>query len=172
MPAQSPHLVFCTPERLATASFLKQLQSWHAARPFAYIVVDEAHLVAEQGHTFRPDYLRLGELRAALPDLAMLCFSATCNEFVRQCLSRVLALRSPRLFDADTSLVSKLCTTLEAKVILLEAFYAAVLQKYTFWSSLPILTACQHSRPQTRHHPVALSWPQRAVFMLHVGARS
>ena len=117
IPAQSPHLVFCTPERLATASFLKQLQCWHAGRPFAYIVVDEAHLVAEQGHTFRPDYLRLGELRAALPDLAVLCFSATCNEFVRQCLCSVLALRAPRLFDANTSLVSKLCTTFKAKVI-------------------------------------------------------
>ena len=46
-----PHLIFCTPERLATASFVQQLQAWHAARPFAYIVVDEAHLVAEQAYS-------------------------------------------------------------------------------------------------------------------------
>ena len=33
----------------------------------------------------------------------MLCFSATCNAFVRACLSRVLALRSARIFDASTA---------------------------------------------------------------------
>ena len=41
-------LLFCTPERLCFASFTQKLKDWHAARPFAYIVVDEAHLVAEQ----------------------------------------------------------------------------------------------------------------------------
>tara|TARA_B100002051_G_scaffold160173_1_gene151406 strand:+ start:711 stop:944 length:234 start_codon:yes stop_codon:yes gene_type:complete len=41
-------LLFCTPERLAVPSFAAKLKAWHAQRPFAYIVVDEAHLVAEQ----------------------------------------------------------------------------------------------------------------------------
>ena len=44
----APVLVFCTPERLCVASFARRLQAWHKLRPFAYIVVDEAHLVAEQ----------------------------------------------------------------------------------------------------------------------------
>ena len=64
----------------------------------AYIVLDEAHLVVEQGYTFRPDYLRLGSLRAAFPGVPIYCFSATCTAYVRQDLQALLRLRAPRHF--------------------------------------------------------------------------
>ena len=91
-------LLFTTPERLQGEDFAACLAEAHGREPLAYIVLDEAHLVVEQGYTFRPDYLRLGSLRAAFPGVPIYCFSATCTAYVRQDLQALLRLRAPRHF--------------------------------------------------------------------------
>ena len=91
-------LLFTTPERLQGEDFAASLADAHGREPLAYIVLDEAHLVVEQGYTFRPDYLRLGSLRAAFPGVPIYCFSATCTAYVRQDLQALLRLRAPRHF--------------------------------------------------------------------------
>ena len=92
-------LVFTTPERLQVDGFLADLLALHARQPVAYVVLDEAHMVSEQGHSFRPDYLKIGSVRAAFAGTPVYCFSATCTAFVRAHLTTLLGLREPRRFS-------------------------------------------------------------------------
>jgi ATP-dependent DNA helicase RecQ len=62
------------PERLAAGSVTGMLRRVGVSM----IAVDEAHCVSQWGHDFRPDYLRIGELRRAL-DVPLAAFTATAD---------------------------------------------------------------------------------------------
>ena len=68
-------LLYIAPERLAAGSALGMLQRVGVSM----IAVDEAHCVSQWGHDFRPDYLRIGELRRAL-NVPLAAFTATADE--------------------------------------------------------------------------------------------
>jgi ATP-dependent DNA helicase RecQ len=85
-----PALVFVSPERLQSTSFVRRL----ARLPVARIAVDEAHCVAEWGHDFRPEYGQLGALRDALP-APLIALTATAPPRVADEITRSLRLRDP-----------------------------------------------------------------------------
>ncbi|KIT17677.1 DNA helicase RecQ [Jannaschia aquimarina] len=72
-------LLYIAPERLASGGTARMLRRAGCA----LIAVDEAHCVAQWGHDFRPDYLRIGELRRAL-DVPLAAFTATADAETRE----------------------------------------------------------------------------------------
>jgi ATP-dependent DNA helicase RecQ len=82
-------LVLAAPERFASGAFRAAL----ARRQVALFVVDEAHCVAEWGHDFRPDYLRLHDAIAALGRPPVMAATATATPQVAQEIAQRLGLR-------------------------------------------------------------------------------
>jgi ATP-dependent DNA helicase RecQ len=83
-------LLFVAPERLASPAFRQALAR---ARP-ARLVVDEAHCISQWGHDFRPDYRRIGALRAEL-GVPAAAFTATATPDVRADIAVQLGLNDP-----------------------------------------------------------------------------
>src|SRR6056297_3654886 len=71
-------LLYMAPERLASGAVAAMLRRAGAG----LIAVDEAHCVSQWGHDFRPDYLRIGELRRAL-GVPLAAFTATADAETR-----------------------------------------------------------------------------------------
>ncbi|UWR37376.1 DNA helicase RecQ [Sulfitobacter sp. W074] len=67
-------LLYMAPERLAAGSAMRMLRRVGVN----LIAVDEAHCVSQWGHDFRPDYLRIGELRRTL-NVPLAAFTATAD---------------------------------------------------------------------------------------------
>ena len=72
-------LLYIAPERLAAAGTLPMLRRIGVSA----IAVDEAHCVSQWGHDFRPDYLRIGDLRRAL-GVPLAAFTATADAETRE----------------------------------------------------------------------------------------
>ena len=71
-------LLYLAPERLASSG----TQALLRRAGCRMIAVDEAHCVSQWGHDFRPDYLRIGELRRAL-NVPLAAFTATADAETR-----------------------------------------------------------------------------------------
>ncbi|SFR55791.1 ATP-dependent DNA helicase RecQ [Yoonia tamlensis] len=67
-------LLYMAPERLASGGTINMLRR----AGVSLIAVDEAHCVSQWGHDFRPDYLRIGDLRRTL-DVPLAAFTATAD---------------------------------------------------------------------------------------------
>jgi len=72
-------LVYVAPERLAVDGFRSLL----ADLDCPLLAVDEAHCISEWGHDFRPEYLALGDVVAALAGARVLACTATATPVVR-----------------------------------------------------------------------------------------
>ncbi|PTW44838.1 ATP-dependent DNA helicase RecQ [Rhodovulum kholense] len=87
-------LLYMAPERLAsggTANMLRRIG-------VGLIAVDEAHCVSQWGHDFRPDYLRIGELRRAL-NVPLAAFTATADAETRaEIVTRLFDGEAPETF--------------------------------------------------------------------------
>lgn len=85
-------LLYMAPERLASSGTLPLLRRSGVTA----IAVDEAHCVSQWGHDFRPDYLRIGELRAEL-GVPLAAFTATADAETRDEIVQRLFRGSPPL---------------------------------------------------------------------------
>ncbi len=72
-------LLYMAPERIASGSAERLLRRIGVSM----LAVDEAHCVSQWGHDFRPDYLRIGALRAALGGVQTVALTATADAETR-----------------------------------------------------------------------------------------
>lgn len=85
-------LLYMAPERIAmSAPLLKRAK-------VSLLAVDEAHCVSQWGHDFRPDYLRLGELRRTLGGVQTAAFTATADAETRAEIAAKLFDGPPETF--------------------------------------------------------------------------
>lgn len=84
-------LLYLAPERMQHEGFLRLLRSCL----ISLLVIDEAHCISQWGHDFRPDYMKLGQLRQQLNNLPCLALTATATPRVQDDICDRLALRDP-----------------------------------------------------------------------------
>src|SRR5258705_6829282 len=88
-------LLYVSPERAAQGGFRRML----ARTKIALFAVDEAHCVSQWGHDFRPEYMRLAELRS-FASAPMIALTATATAVVLAEVERGLGLSSPVIVRA------------------------------------------------------------------------
>ena len=86
-------LLYVAPERFSPG-FLRQIRG----APIRMLAIDEAHCLSQWGHDFRPDYLRLGEVREALGSPPTVALTATATPEVQADILTHLRLPDARRF--------------------------------------------------------------------------
>ena len=90
----SLRLLYLAPERLGSAQITSVLRRYR----IGMISVDEAHCVSQWGHDFRPDYLKIGELRRQL-GVPLSAFTATADAETRaEIVTRLFDDHPPKTF--------------------------------------------------------------------------
>jgi ATP-dependent DNA helicase RecQ len=87
--------VFVTPERVTQPEFLETLKS----NRIDVFVIDEAHCISQWGHDFRPSYLHLREVVAALGNPPVLALTATATPEVVEDIRRQLGREEMEVVD-------------------------------------------------------------------------
>jgi ATP-dependent DNA helicase RecQ len=86
-------LLFVAPERFGAPGFLSLITQ----RKLSLLAIDEAHCISQWGHDFRPEYLRLGEVRKQLGAPLTVALTATATPQVRADIVRSLGLHEPAI---------------------------------------------------------------------------
>ncbi len=89
-------VLYVSPERAVLPSFKNLL----ARARIAMIAIDEAHCVSQWGHDFRPEYMRLRELREVI-DVPTIALTATATPRVLAEVAASLELRAPTIVRGD-----------------------------------------------------------------------
>lgn len=87
-------LLYVAPERLMTPRCLDLLD----ASRIALFAIDEAHCVAQWGHDFRPEYIKLSVLHERFPQVPRIALTATADQQTREEIIHRLQLEDARQF--------------------------------------------------------------------------
>ncbi len=96
--ADAVDVLFVSPERLVNPRFRAE-QLPRLVASCGLLVIDEAHCISDWGHDFRPDYRRIRDLIAALPDrVPVLATTATANARVVDDVAEQMAAGGHEVF--------------------------------------------------------------------------
>jgi ATP-dependent DNA helicase RecQ len=84
-------LLYVAPERFDFGRTAERLRK----AGVSLLAIDEAHCISQWGHDFRPSYLRVKKVHAALGSPTTIALTATATPEVRRDIGRELALRNP-----------------------------------------------------------------------------
>lgn len=87
--------LYLSPERIGTQLFRSYIDVFDVS----FIVVDEAHCISQWGYDFRPDYLRIGELRERI-DAPVIAVTATATPSVAQDIMERLGFKEKLLLKS------------------------------------------------------------------------
>jgi len=86
-------MLYVAPERFSAPGFFSIITQ----RKLSLLAIDEAHCISQWGHDFRPEYLRLGEVRKQLNNPLTIALTATATPEVRRDIVRNLELKNPAI---------------------------------------------------------------------------
>jgi ATP-dependent DNA helicase RecQ len=89
-------LLYVAPERLMLDGFLDLLSTVEVS----LFAIDEAHCVSQWGHDFRPEYVRLAQLRELFPGIPLIALTATADDQTREDVRERLHLTGAPVFSA------------------------------------------------------------------------
>jgi ATP-dependent DNA helicase RecQ len=84
-------LLYVAPERFDAGRTAERLKR----AGVSLLAIDEAHCISQWGHDFRPSYLRVKKVHAALGSPTTIALTATATPEVRRDIIRELALKDP-----------------------------------------------------------------------------
>ena len=87
-------MVYVAPERFGNDGFMEMM----AAVRVSLLAADELHCVSQMGHSFRPDYLRIGAAAKKLGRPTLLGLTATATPDVRKDCIKQLDMHDPKVF--------------------------------------------------------------------------
>ncbi|XP_071964609.1 uncharacterized protein [Antedon mediterranea] len=92
-------LLYVTPEKISNSNKLQStFENLYRRGMLARFVIDEVHCVSQWGHDFRPDYIRLCNLRKKFPGVPMMGLTATATPRVRADILKQLNMKNPQWF--------------------------------------------------------------------------
>lgn len=86
--------LYVSPERLQT----KVLQARIPRLGISLLAIDEAHCISQWGHDFRPEYLKIAEIRSLLPGIPVIALTATATAVVVDEIMEKLAMKKGIVF--------------------------------------------------------------------------
>ena len=91
--------LYLSPERLNSDLFRARASKMKVN----FLVIDEAHCISQWGHDFRPDYLKIKEIRNIIAPIATIAVTATATSVVVEEISKNLGMTSPNILRSSFS---------------------------------------------------------------------
>lgn len=96
-----PRLLYVTPESLFTPALGRVLDGLYRRGRLHLFAIDEAHCISSWGHSFRPSYRALRQIRERWQSVSILACTATATQAVQDDIVTLLSMRDPVIIRAS-----------------------------------------------------------------------